>query len=326
MPHLEGQHAHNAASVAHLGAEHPPSLLLNPSQAFQAASQIKLDMSSPAAQPTVLPVAENGAATGAGGGAGKKRNSQAKSGDKIQDSSNKKNNCTSSNQTSNNNNNNNANTNNNNSSSNATSGSVTLTKSKKPRKSRTIYSSEQLKRLNQEFNNAQYLNLPDRAKLAAELTLSQTQVKIWFQNRRSKLKKHGNGCGGASDSQSCHSNNIDSPEMADISSQDESNHHYAHHLHQQQQQDSAQQVAGANQTQMQTQMQPVQQLDTPNMMMSANQPQTRLMIDQQQAPLPPHHQQQAYQMQQQQQQQIHLSSQRMSTTTANSAQNSTIFT
>ncbi|KIH60432.1 homeobox domain protein [Ancylostoma duodenale] len=39
------------------------------------------------------------------------------------------------------------------------------------------------------FTKTQYLALPDRASLAAELGLTQTQVKIWFQNRRSKQKK-----------------------------------------------------------------------------------------------------------------------------------------
>ncbi|VDD77514.1 unnamed protein product [Mesocestoides corti] len=60
---------------------------------------------------------------------------------------------------------------------------------KKPRKSRTIYTREQTDRLIEVFARTQYLNLTERAKLAAELGLTQTQVKIWFQNRRSKVKK-----------------------------------------------------------------------------------------------------------------------------------------
>ncbi|XP_077591010.1 homeobox protein Dlx4a-like [Stigmatopora nigra] len=60
---------------------------------------------------------------------------------------------------------------------------------KKIRKPRTIYSSLQLQALNQRFQETQYLALPERADLASKLGLTQTQVKIWFQNKRSKYKK-----------------------------------------------------------------------------------------------------------------------------------------
>ncbi|XP_059386182.1 homeobox protein Dlx4b-like isoform X2 [Carassius carassius] len=62
-------------------------------------------------------------------------------------------------------------------------------KGKKIRKPRTIYSSVQLHALHQRFQQTQYLALPERADLAAKLGLTQTQVKIWFQNKRSKYKK-----------------------------------------------------------------------------------------------------------------------------------------
>lgn len=63
-------------------------------------------------------------------------------------------------------------------------------KGKKIRKPRTIYSSMQLQVLNKRFQRTQYLALPERAELAASLGLTQTQVKIWFQNKRSKFKKN----------------------------------------------------------------------------------------------------------------------------------------
>ncbi|XP_075927748.1 homeobox protein DLX-4-like [Petromyzon marinus] len=71
--------------------------------------------------------------------------------------------------------------------------------SKKARKARSIYSSLQLHALNRRFQQTQYLALPERAELAASLGLTQTQVKIWFQNKRSKYKKllkQSGGCGG----------------------------------------------------------------------------------------------------------------------------------
>ncbi|CAI2730856.1 unnamed protein product [Schistosoma spindalis] len=64
-----------------------------------------------------------------------------------------------------------------------------IIKNKKIRKPRTIYSIWQLQMLNRRFVHSQYLNLTERASLASQLGLTQTQVKIWFQNKRSKLKK-----------------------------------------------------------------------------------------------------------------------------------------
>ena len=52
-----------------------------------------------------------------------------------------------------------------------------MTKGKKMRKPRTIYSSLQLQQLNRRFQRTQYLALPERAELAASLGLTQTQVR-----------------------------------------------------------------------------------------------------------------------------------------------------
>lgn len=56
-------------------------------------------------------------------------------------------------------------------------------KGKKIRKPRTIYSSLQLQALNQRFQQTQYLALPERAELAAQLGLTQTQVR-WSEDSR----------------------------------------------------------------------------------------------------------------------------------------------
>jgi len=59
----------------------------------------------------------------------------------------------------------------------------------KKRRKRTIFTSEQLKRLESAFDRQQYLVGTERERLARELNLSETQVKIWFQNRRIKWRK-----------------------------------------------------------------------------------------------------------------------------------------
>lgn len=44
-------------------------------------------------------------------------------------------------------------------------------------------------RLEREFDTKKYLSTSDRVGLAAELGLTQLQVKTWYQNRRMKWKK-----------------------------------------------------------------------------------------------------------------------------------------
>ena len=46
----------------------------------------------------------------------------------------------------------------------------------RPKRARTMFSSEQLKRLEEEFHRNQYLVGVERAELAARLGLSETQV------------------------------------------------------------------------------------------------------------------------------------------------------
>lgn len=63
-----------------------------------------------------------------------------------------------------------------------------LVKPKKKR-SRAAFSHAQVLELERRFNFQRYLSGPERADLASSLKLTETQVKIWFQNRRYKTKR-----------------------------------------------------------------------------------------------------------------------------------------
>lgn len=62
----------------------------------------------------------------------------------------------------------------------------TSSHSKRPR---TAFTSSQLNRLKHEFEKCRYLTGEKRQYLANELRLNESQIKIWFQNKRAKIKK-----------------------------------------------------------------------------------------------------------------------------------------
>uniref|UniRef100_A0A8C5GNK2 NK1 transcription factor related 2-like,a n=1 Tax=Gouania willdenowi TaxID=441366 RepID=A0A8C5GNK2_GOUWI len=63
----------------------------------------------------------------------------------------------------------------------------------KPRRARTAFTYEQLVALENKFRSTRYLSVCERLNLALSLSLTETQVKIWFQNRRTKWKKQNPG-------------------------------------------------------------------------------------------------------------------------------------
>ena len=71
---------------------------------------------------------------------------------------------------------------------------------KKEKKGRATFSGNQIDELEKAFSATQYLTTSERARLAERLMLSESQVKIWFQNRRTKCRRTSWKQGGNSGS------------------------------------------------------------------------------------------------------------------------------
>ncbi|KAL3842371.1 hypothetical protein ACJMK2_020392 [Sinanodonta woodiana] len=92
----------------------------------------------------------------------------------------------------------------------------------KPRRGmlrRAVFSDMQRKGLEKMFQKQKYISKPDRKKLAAKLGLKDSQVKIWFQNRRMKWRNSKErellSSGGSRDSTIPNKNNPN-PDLSDI--------------------------------------------------------------------------------------------------------------
>uniref|UniRef100_A0A915E9N6 Homeobox domain-containing protein n=1 Tax=Ditylenchus dipsaci TaxID=166011 RepID=A0A915E9N6_9BILA len=100
------------------------------------------------------------------------------------------------------------------------------------RKRRVLFTQQQVVELERQFQVKKYLSAQERESLAQNIGLKPTQVKIWFQNHRYKMKRmereqkmmDGNGSSGAhDDSRSPHSG-VDSASPLNIL-----NGHHHHH-------------------------------------------------------------------------------------------------
>ena len=60
---------------------------------------------------------------------------------------------------------------------------------RKPKRVRTAFSPSQLLKLEHAFEKNHYVVGAERKQLAQSLNLTETQVKVWFQNRRTKHKR-----------------------------------------------------------------------------------------------------------------------------------------
>ncbi|KAL3289871.1 hypothetical protein HHI36_023261 [Cryptolaemus montrouzieri] len=96
-------------------------------------------------------------------------------------------------------------------------------KDSKKKHTRPTFSGQQIFALEKTFEQTKYLAGPERAKLAYALGMTESQVKVWFQNRRTKWrKKHAAEMATAKRKQEVLDNQTD--ENSDVISDTEEEH------------------------------------------------------------------------------------------------------
>ncbi|CAH1783478.1 unnamed protein product [Owenia fusiformis] len=95
-------------------------------------------------------------------------------------------------------------------------GGTIVDKDGKRKHTRPTFSGQQIFALEKTFEQTKYLAGPERARLAYALGMSESQVKVWFQNRRTKWrKKHAAEMATAKRKQDQGTDDIDSDDMSE---------------------------------------------------------------------------------------------------------------
>ncbi|XP_052773458.1 homeobox protein EMX2-like [Mya arenaria] len=103
---------------------------------------------------------------------------------------------------------------------------------RKPKRIRTAFSPSQLLQLEKSFEKSHYVVGQERKDLANELQLTETQVKVWFQNRRTKYKRTKSEEGGSDEPRSPLNDSKSESDMSDCDEIDDVGDEYPAHAYQ----------------------------------------------------------------------------------------------